>query len=195
MTFREKELMGIHIGLTGTPGTGKKTVAPMLASELHFSFVSLNELVASLGAPRGRMQSEVDTKSLKRRLPHMLREPTILYGHLLPYVAKSELLRKVVILRCNPSILRERLVSRGYSEAKVTENVEAELIGVVSADAQNVFGESKTLEYDTTTSDAQTASKAISRLIVNPPSSVPRVDWTVLYDTASKLRTLLGEPK
>ena len=34
-----------------------------------------------------------------------------------------------VVLRCDPDILRERLEKRGYSEKKINDNVEWELMG------------------------------------------------------------------
>ena len=39
-----------------------------------------------------------------------------------------------VIIRCEPSVLRERLQSRDYSVQKVEENVECELIGLITAE-------------------------------------------------------------
>ena len=48
-------------------------------------------------------------------------------SHLLPIDA-------VVLIRCHPDILRNRLAERNYSQSKIDENVECELIGVIAAE-------------------------------------------------------------
>lgn len=41
----------------------------------------------------------------------------------------------IVVLRCHPDVLAERLRARGYPEAKVTENVQAEVLDVILCEA------------------------------------------------------------
>lgn len=185
--------MGDKFGLTGTPGTGKKTLAPLVASKLRLQCISLNELAVSAGAQAtGSPEVEIDVSFLKSKLPRMLHGPSLLYGHLLPYVIGRDFVRRVVVLRCEPSELKKRLVERGYSPEKVIENVEAELIGLLSSDSLKAFGKSKVLEYDTTPSDSAKASSSIAKMIgmASRPDSL--IDWTLSYDTPSKLRSLLS---
>lgn len=84
---------------------------------------------------------------------------------------------------------------RGYSQKKVAENVEAELIGVISALTENRFGRRKVFEFDTTRVGPKSASDSIARLAVGRQPWKAPIDWTLDYDSASKLRSLLEPPR
>ena len=178
------------IGVTGTPGTGKKSMAPLVAKKLGLEAASLNELAERFRAvlqPSG----EVDTAAFRRRLARRTPRPSLYYGHLLPYVFDGDDLAGVVVLRCEPGVLRGRLLERGYSGQKLVENVEAELIGVISSDAYDVFGRGKTFEVDTTrTSPAEASTEALD--LLRGTRAPGRIDWTVTYDSGAKLRLLLS---
>lgn len=182
--------MGGVFGITGSPGTGKKTVSPMVATRLGLRCVSLNNLAQSYGlVARG---GEVDTGRMRRRLA---RDPTqgLIYGHLLPYVLEPRLAGRVAVLRCDPAVLKRRLVARGYPARKVAENVEAELIGVVSADAFESFGSAETFEVDTTRSGPRSVAGVILAIVRGRSAPPPRMDWTTRYDSGRKLRSLLSD--
>jgi adenylate kinase len=184
--------LGGIIGVTGTPGTGKKSVAPILAAKLGLRCVSLNELARSNGLPgKTKEEGAVDTKKLKNKL-RGFGGPAVLYGHLLPYALGVGSASNVVILRCEPSVLKKRLASRGYPVRKIFDNVEAELIGLISSDSFDAFGPTKTFEVDTTSSDPGEAAASALEVIEGKREPGPRVDWTSGYDTGAKLRSLLS---
>lgn len=133
----------------------------------------------------------IDTKRLKSVLTKELKGPVVLYGHLLPYVLDPALASRVVVLRCEPSVLKARLQHRGYPREKVIENVEAELIGVVSADAYQAFGDGKTFEFDTSQTSPAAAVSSLAALL-RRPEGPQRIDWTTAYDSGLKLRSLLS---
>ncbi|MDG7011338.1 MAG: adenylate kinase family protein [Nitrososphaerota archaeon] len=177
-------------GITGTPGTGKKSVAPAVARAMRSPFISLNELAKSEGALRGEV---VDTVALRTALAKRPRVPAVVYGHLLPYSIDRSMVSRVAVLRCEPSVLKQRLASRGYPEEKVLDNVRAELIGLVSADALKAFGK-KSFEVDTTDSTpAATAAEIVSVAAGKRKGKGP-VDWMPNYDSGPKLRSLLPSP-
>ncbi len=183
------------VGITGTPGTGKKTVAPVVASALGIPCYGLNELAISFGLAKPALRgSEVNTAALAKKISHAVSGPALVYGHLLPYVLEKRAVSRVVVLRCEPSVIKRRLLARGYTFEKVIENVEAELIGVVSSDARSAFGEQKTAEFDTSAADSRTAAACITEMVRKPGRSRPPIDWTLAYDSASKLRSLLSKP-
>jgi adenylate kinase len=98
----------------------------------------------------------------------------------------------MVVLRCEPSVLKARLSRRGYPQVKVTDNVEAELIGVIAADAAAAFGQGRTLEFDTTSSTPESAARVIARLIRDREAVPPQIDWLPSYGSARKLKSLLS---
>ncbi len=181
-------MVSVPFALTGTPGTGKKTVAPLLAHALGLRLLALNDLA-------GR-EHAVDTKKLRAR---MLREDlsgTLLTGHLLPEVLRRGEAGFVAVLRCEPSRLKKRLQARGYTGEKVVANVEAELIGVVLDAALRAFGETAVREYDGTSATPVSLAKRIAhdygRRVVHTGTWT---DWTLRYDSSTRLRSLLSTPR
>jgi len=179
------------LGITGTPGTGKKSVAPIVAERLGTRCINLNELARSYGliSPKS---GDVETRRLWERLQRDLPEEAVVYGHLLPYVVPSRVVSKVVVLRCEPGVLKKRLRLRGYGPPKIIENVEAELIGVISSDAFNAYGTSKAWEVDTTGRSLADAASTVVEIAVSRPRREPRIDWTLDYDSGARLRLLLS---
>jgi len=185
------QLIGI-IGVTGTPGTGKKSVAPLLAKGLRVQCLSIDEVARSHGLLERRGgEWEVDAGALRREL-HGFSVPTVIYGHLLPHSIDERLVSRAVVLRCEPSVLKRRLAARGYSQKKVIDNVESELIGVVSSETFEAFGEAKTFEIDTTNMVPEDAAGASKGVIAGDSKPDPRIDWTLAYDTGARLRALLS---
>ena len=185
--------MGSYVGITGTPGTGKKTIAPLVASRMSLPCISLyDQAVLSRLIKKDDDDAEVDTAALGRFIVKRVSGPALVCGHLLPYVLRGRDLRKVAVLRCEPTALKRRLVGRGYQPKKVVENLEAELIGVLSADSTTAFGSKKTAEFDTTASKPTATAKAISEFMDGSGEAGPRIDWTFGYGSASKLRSLLS---
>lgn len=178
------------LGITGTPATGKKTVAPIVAARLGAKCLSINELAKSYGLVGAG--SEVDVEKLRSKLQRDIDLNAVVHGHLLPHVFDSRAVCRAVVLRCEPGVLKDRLLRRGYEQAKVVENVEAELIGVVSSDSYDAFGEAKVWELDTTHTTPEEVAAAVVKIAGPSPKPVPRIDWTLDYDSGAKLRLLLS---
>jgi adenylate kinase len=181
------------VGICGTPGTGKKTVAPLVAREVGLpAAISINSL-----APKDEF--EVDTTWLRKEAVKLVPPRSVLYGHLLPHVLRKSETAFVAILRCDPSVLRKRLEKRGYSAEKVLENVEAELIGVVLDECLRRFGAAVVHEYDTTSASPSRVARDIVRDVgaaapggKRTRSPAKWIDWTLDYGSSSKLRSLLA---
>ena len=155
--------------------------------------LSLYEEAVSSGlVKQGDNDVEVDTAAFGRFLARHVSGPALIYGHLLPYVFKGRELRRVAILRCEPKTLKRRLLARGYGLEKVMENVEAELIGVISADSITAFGSKKATEFDTTKARPTATATAVSEFLKGSRKLGPRIDWTLGYGSASRLRSLLS---
>ncbi len=184
------------LGVTGTPGTGKKSISPLLSSMLRRDLVDLNSFaIENAGTPRARPEDEVavDPKSLRDLLKRMP-GGSIVSGHLLPDVLHGREVEFVAVLRCEPLVLKGRLEDRGYARTKVLENVEGELIGVVLDAALRAFGPETVHEYDTTKATPEGVAKAIARdYKAGSRSEGPWTDWTLAYDSSTKLRLLLSD--
>ena len=180
------------IGITGSPGTGKKTIAPLVASSLGLPCLGVNDFARSRGLIKGKGEAEIDTQALRKELARHLVSPSVVYGHLLPYTVSRRMISKAVVLRCEPSVLKERLGRRRYPSYKLLENVEAELIGTISAETRRAFGNAKTLEFDTTRSTPQGAAAGVLAALAARGRRAMTIDWLPGYDSGAKLMSLLS---
>jgi len=72
----------------------------------------------------------------------------------------------IVVLRCDNDILYPRLESRGYSQLKITENITAEIMGIVVEEAresyqQNIIMELRSATLEEMEANAELVSKWI----------------------------------
>lgn len=186
--------MGRILGITGTPGTGKKSIAPLVSSRVGVPCVALNDFVRSSGRKGSRRHPiEVEPRRLRHDLLSSLKGRYIVYGHLLPDVLERRDVDRVVVLRCDPGVLKVRLLARGYPSAKVTANVEAELIGLIASLARAKLGDSKVAELDTTKADLASTARRVARLLSQHARATRRIDWVGRYASAVKLRSLLSD--
>lgn len=138
------------------------------------------------------VEIEVDVKRLRSVVVKGRAYSGVIYGHLLPVVLRDGELSFVAVLRCEPMVLKRRLVARGYNRAKIVENLEAELIGVILDEAVRAFGEEKVHEYDTSKTPAAVIARKISDDYLSGSSKTgPWIDWTHGYDS-TRLRSLLS---
>ncbi|MBP1907948.1 adenylate kinase family protein [Methanolobus bombayensis] len=125
------------IGITGTPGTGKTSVTRLLEEDRFYQVIHLNELIK-----KDKLYSEVDTErdcvvaDMDQVYDRVLElhdrsyPVTIVDSHLSHHITDI-----AIVLRTDPAILKERLQKRNYSEEKVRENLEAEALDIILAEA------------------------------------------------------------
>ena len=114
-------LVDTLIACTGSPGTGKTTLCSSLPMVL--SMTDIAEQEGCLGEVQSDGAAEIDIDALIDSWQPP--KSAIIDGHLshlLPVDA-------IIVLRCHPEILRNRLEERGYPAKKVQANVEMELLG------------------------------------------------------------------
>jgi adenylate kinase len=165
----------MQIALTGTPGTGKTTVAGLLP----YRVIDINALVKggmNLGVDPERGCLDADMDALSRRLKEMdAAEIAILEGHFSYYFAKW-----AIVLRLAPAKLRERLEARGYSENKINENLEAEALDLILV--ESVERCSRVDEIDTTGRSPQEVAGLVIKIIEGDLRLPPgQVDWLEDY--------------
>ncbi len=144
------------IALTGTPGTGKSSVAVELRRR-GYAVTSVVELAKLHGCIIGEEDGElvIDVE----RLAELAKFDGIVEGHL-SHLLNAE---KVIVLRCNPLVLKERLIARGWSYEKVMDNVEAELLDVILVEALESCGE--VYEIDATNMSVEEVADAVEEIV------------------------------
>ncbi|OGD59338.1 hypothetical protein A3K78_08490 [Candidatus Bathyarchaeota archaeon RBG_13_52_12] len=183
--------------VTGVPGTGKTTISALLAAELGAEHIELTRLVKESGFSQGwdeaRATVIADLKALRNALYNILdntTSPLIIDGHYSPDVAPRDETTLVIVLRCAPWVIREKLLTRGYSPRKVRENVEAELLGTCLADALAVQDPEKIHEIDTT---AQTPEETVMLILSVLDGDVKCSHGTVDWMNSPEAEVLLRE--
>ena len=131
------------IFISGTPCTGKTTVSELLASQLDCRLIKINDLAIEndfvLGIDEDKGYKVIDIGRLNEKVSEIISSNDgllIFEGHLAHLCDGAD---KVIILRVRPDILENRLKARDYSEAKIRENLEAEAMGVCTAEAYDIY--------------------------------------------------------
>ncbi|WP_101297765.1 adenylate kinase family protein [Halegenticoccus soli] len=135
----------MRVAVTGTPGTGKTTAVDAVGTDLPV--VHLNDAVRErdlwTDRDEGRDSLVVDLDAVREWLGD---RDGIVESHLAHLLDAD----RVVVLRCRPDVLEERLSERGVPEAKARENAESEALDVILSEAVQRHGEAKVFEIDTT---------------------------------------------
>lgn len=169
-----------RLSLTGTPGTGKSTLAGLLSTN-ELNIITIEELAEMAGAleelDRFDGAHPVDLDILLEYLNQNWKLPPTVpevidghFSHNLPVDA-------VVVLRCNPDILRDRLKQRGYSDSKIESNVEWELLGGAWNEKED---DTPWIEFDTTDVEPEFIVENILKWISDgfkPTSPEDVIDW------------------
>lgn len=136
----------MNIAVTGTPGTGKTTAVKQVSTTLEV--VHLNTLIESEGIYTTRDQQRdsvvADIDALIDRFADQ--DGLLIESHLAHYLPVD----RVVVLRCHPATLEQRLQQRGESAASAAENAESEALDVILTEAVDEHGTEAVFEIDTT---------------------------------------------
>ena len=141
-----------NILITGTPGTGKTTLSELVATSNNMKHMQASQLVKENGLHDG-YNDEFDT--------YMLDEDK-LCDYLEPYMEEGGMVLDfhscdffperwfdlVVVLRTDNSVLYERLIGRGYSERKISENIQCEIMQVLIEEARDSYDEEIVVELE-----------------------------------------------
>ncbi|MEM2123888.1 MAG: adenylate kinase family protein [Methanolinea sp.] len=160
-------------GITGTPGTGKSSVGRILRARGY----PVTEVTETVGKYVVRRDDERDTLVVDedRWAAEFGRREGFVIGHL-SHLLPCDL---VVVLRCAPEVLRERLKERGYDERKVRENCEAEALDVILVETLEIHPAERVLEVDTTRMALAECADVVEGFVRGEiPPSVGKVDWS-----------------
>ncbi len=169
------------VALTGTPGVGKSTVSSLLRErydviDIH-SFCEKNGLFESFDSDAGSYN--VDVEKLNDAIHNeRLNDITIMDGHLSHFVDCDI----IIVLRCDPDIICERLRSRGYDEKKVIENVQTEVLDIILSESAE--SGTRTYEIDCSGFSVEDVYTVIVSIIEGKDDSHEpgKVDWSDRMD-------------
>ena len=179
----------MKIILSGTPGVGKHTIATILSSLFDkVPIVDINKIILSenLLISAHRKNHDVDIQKSFDFLTLLLSkkeyQDSIIVGHLAPYVIDPLLVDLVVILRRSPYELRKIYEDRSYSQTKISDNMVAEILGIISYDALKNFEFSKLSELEIATSilPSLSAQKIVDMYGDRKQRVFGNIDWLPL---------------
>jgi adenylate kinase len=151
----------MRVAVTGTPGTGKTTAVEQVETDLER--IHLNDVIREEGLTvdydEKRDSAVADLEAVADWLAG--REDVIFESHL----AHEFPTDRVVVLRCHPDKLEERLAERGESAESVAENAESEALDIVLSEAVQTHGQDSVYEIDTTDRSPAAVAAAIESVI------------------------------
>lgn len=164
--------------ISGIPGTGKSSVSEVL-KEMNYNIVAQNDTVSGyvLSEDPERDAIVIDEESWAGEFKPV---DGIVEGHLTHLL----LCDRLVILRCCPDVLIERLELRGYSPEKIRENAEAEALDTILVEALENHKDDIILELDTTETNPAETAVVIDEFIRGiRKGGFGRTDWSEYLET------------
>jgi len=168
------------IAITGTPGTGKTTVAKELAKRTGWIHLNLNKEIVRRklysGYDRERKSYIADTRCVSAFVKGFVaRKEGVIVDGQLSHNLPSDIIDKVIVLRCKPGVLKQRLEKRRWSQEKVRENVEAEMIGIIAWEARR--NHKNVLELDATRASPSLLAARIEKALKGRETKGKNIEW------------------
>jgi len=130
--------------ITGTPGTGKTTTAKlltkMLPDALYINLTSYTKTYRLMqGEDTQRKTIIINENKMRKKLAETIntgdKTTLIIDGHYAAAVTPTELVSYVFVLRRNPKELKVFMEKCGFEDAKLWENLSAEILDVCLIEA------------------------------------------------------------
>lgn len=178
------------IAISGTPGTGKSGVGQLLVKRLDATLIELSHLAKEqqllIGEDVKRDTLIADTEKLQHYLGNLIHESPktyVIIGHFADEVPEK-ILEFLVVLRCNPITLTQRLRNRQWSQSKILENVQAEILGECTMQALLRHKRDKVFEIDTTEATLEEVVDAVEVIQTGTSHeyTVGRISWLSTLD-------------
>lgn len=151
----------MRVAVTGTPGTGKTSATEQLETDLEV--IHLNERIRTEGLTAGHDESRdsavADLDAVGASLAD--RDDILVESHLAHHVDVD----RVVVLRCHPETIEDRLEERGESVDSIRENAESEALDVILSEAVENHGQDSVYEIDTSERTPAEVAREIEAVI------------------------------
>jgi adenylate kinase len=217
--------------LSGTPGTGKTTISKSLSKQNGWEIFSLGDFIVDKKFYSSELDNrdakiidtEIAAKEGAREIltRYFASEVVVVDSHYADIILDgfSELEKHVnnlcvrnyaqreniigIVCRCHPNVLLERLAKRNYSNSKIMENIQAEILSESTQNLSEVLQEKKIIEIDTTNNSVKDISIAIIenflRVVKNQVirndilQNVGITDWIVTLNEEGTLNSFFKE--
>ena len=171
------------LAVSGTPGAGKTSLCTALA-EAGWQVLSLADLAQTHGCLGPVDEDDGAAPIDVHRLAETWEAPNdgrwLVDGHLAHLLEVDG----IVLLRCHPERLRERLTARGYTSRKIQANVEWEMTAGHWAELVEFEVDLPLLELDASTDDEQALSGRVNAWVEGGMEGAPlmeqapdSIDW------------------
>lgn len=177
----------MSVVITGNPGVGKHTVSKEISKQIGLPMIDINSIAKDAGLfEKNEDTNDVDVSKLEKIIKEKTTSPSLIVGHLAPYVLSSDQVKKVIVLRRNPYDLISVYKKREYTEEKTRENTGSEILGIIAHDTINQFG-TKVYQVDIT---GKSISEVTDRVlgIINGTGVSEEVDWLNLVTERNDLK-------
>lgn len=130
--------------VTGTPGTGKTTIAKRLAKKKKAVYIDVNTVIKQHklvdNYDKKLKTNIVDVNKLNKVLIKIIKEyqkkkqSIVIDSHLSHYLPKKYV-DLCIVTKCSLKKLQRRLKKRNYPQKKIRENMDAEILDVCLLEA------------------------------------------------------------
>ena len=133
--------------VTGTPASGKTTVAKRIAEKQRAVYVDVNDIIThnklKEGYDKKRKSAIIDTQKLNKVLIKIIKQARkknlslVIDSHLSHYLPKKWV-NLCIVTKTSLKKLKHRMKKRGYHKAKIEENLECEIFDVCFEEAKEI---------------------------------------------------------
>jgi adenylate kinase len=182
--------------ITGTPCVGKTTLAIQLVSRIGGLYINLTDLAKKenlvLREDAMRNSLVVNEDKMRKTIAKIVKETdkssVVVDGHYAAVVTPKGLVSKVLVLRRDPRELRVFMTKCGFSPAKMSENLEAEVLDVCLVEALRENKKSVVCEVDVTGKTTEQSLDEVMGILDNRKTCcVGVVDWLGVLESAGIL--------
>ncbi|KAF2841431.1 P-loop containing nucleoside triphosphate hydrolase protein [Patellaria atrata CBS 101060] len=134
-----------NIIVTGTPGTGKTTHCEILAQNTGLKHLSINQIVKDRHCHDGWDEESKCWIVDEDKLLDAIEDEVKGGGYLIDWhgcdMFPESWIDLVVVIRCDSTLLYDRLSARGYVKKKLDENMDVEIMEVLLNEARESYDE------------------------------------------------------
>ncbi len=177
------------VSVTGVGGTGKTTSSRILVKILEksgngYKLVELNELAEEKqiysGYDEERKSKIVDTQKMGKEVEKLgEKHGNIIMEGLFSHIFESDI---VIVLRCRPDVLKNRLEKKYDWHTKIDENMDAEMINLITEESISAHGKENVFEIDTSDREPVETARKMKDIILDKNDSRSKyiagnIDW------------------